>query len=196
MEEEKGILEAFYRLTVKDKDGRLVSDSGEQRSHSFVLQFLQAFYACASATTLATVKLIDGTDETWDGAHYIRLNGLADNPYQGICVGTGSAAESNTDYKLATLIEQGVGPGQLDYGTQEFSEARVVGANVDFLLTRTMVNGSGGTITINEIGIHMQPQTNIGVDTARLMIRDLLGAGVAVDNGETSTVQYTLRTTV
>lgn len=194
--EEKGVMEAFYRLTVKDKEGEVVLDTGEQRSHSFVLQFLQAVYAFTSNTTLATVKLIDGTAGGWDGAHYISLNGAADDPYEGICVGTGLAAESNIDFKLATLIAQGVAAGQLDYGTQDFAEAIVVGANVDYVLTRTIVNGSGGAITINEIGIHMQPTVSTGIGTAYLMIRDLLGAGVAVAHAETLTVQYTFRTTV
>lgn len=192
---EKGILEAFYRLIVKDEKGEIISDTGEQRSHSFVLQFLEAFYAMASETTYS-ITLIDSTELDWSAAIAITMVGGAGDVYTGIVVGTGTAAEANTDYAMSALIAHGTGAGQLQYGSQAFTAPAVAGSNVDFVTDRSFINGSGASISVTEIGVHVRPYGYAGASYCRLAIRDLLSSSVAIGNGLTLTVQYILRTTV
>lgn len=187
---------AFYRIKVHDKEGRLIKDYGEHPSHSFVLQFLEAFYAMSAGIDYA-VTTIGGTEDTWGMNNLISLDGAIGNEYEGIVIGTGITAEANTDIALSALINNGIGSGQMEYGVQQFpSVPAVVGANVDWVLERIMANSSGGTITITEIGIHMQEGYLTGVATCRLMIRDLLAASADVLDTQAITVTYTLRTTV
>jgi len=195
MEERKATLELLKRLFVTNKEGEIVFDSGLQPSHSFVLQFLEAFYAMCSATAYA-VTTIGNVETAWPGAEVISLNGAAANVYEGIVVGTGTVAEASSDIAMGALIANGVGAGQLQYGLQGFTQPAIAGANVDFVMTRTFINGSGSTITVTEIGIHEQDSTHDTATTSRLAIRDVLASGVAVADAATLTVQYTLRTTV
>ena len=195
----------YYRVTVTDREGRIKSRTRLRKSHSFVLQFVQMLeylmrHGVAGSSVIVSVKDVGNTARDVTTAalasnkHFGFLAGDDISTY-GIVVGTGTGAEANTDYKLGTQIAHGVGAGQLDYGAQSFTAAAVVGANVDLVLYRPFYNGSGNTITVNEIGMyHGSHDTS---DTARYFctVRDVVAA-TNVLNTETVTVQYTLRTTV
>jgi hypothetical protein len=59
-----------------------------------------------------------------------------------------------------------------------------------FRLTRVFTNGSGGTVTVQEIGLVSGNGTN-----NYLWVRDLTGA-VTVTNGQQLTVNYDFTTTI
>ena len=197
-------IELLYRLLVHNKDGKLVRKTRWKKSRSFVLQFLQHIDACfnhAFSANGVTVKIRDTSNVLQDiqvtaiwYSHQVMAVFAPDNSDSyGIQVGSGTTPPTNTDYCLETLIVHGVGAGQLDYGAHSRTEAGVVGANVDFIISRTFYNGSGATVTVNEIGVVC---TMAAVSWFFLLIRDVLPAGVDVLNLQTLTVQYTLRTTV
>jgi hypothetical protein len=108
----------------------------------------------------------------------------------GIVVGTGTTTPTNSDYKLETQIAHGTASGQLDYGAHSRTESKVVGSNVDFVISRTFYNGSGASITVKEIGIYCQSESYYFC-----LVRDVI-TPIDVANTQTLTVQYTLRTTV
>jgi hypothetical protein len=107
-------------------------------------------------------------------------------------------AESNTDYKLQHQVSDGVAAGTLDYGGQSFTAVpAVVGGNVDCIINRAFYNGSGGTVTVKEVGIYAAWVNGYAAQFYLFcIIRDLLGADVPVLDAETLTVEYTLRTNV
>lgn len=114
----------------------------------------------------------------------------------GIQVGTGVTAVTPTDTALATRILHGRAAGRLEYGGCELINLVFANPNGEFTIRRYFTNFSGGSITINEAGIH-----SVGTDKdsslpwAFLIARDLTGA-IAVAHTELLRVSYVLQITV
>ena len=187
-------LNLYYRIQIMRPDGTVRLDGGIKRGHSFVLQFLKQFQYLFRHTSISGVTDTGGTTRSvsttlWDnGVFSVTIAGVGVSTY-GIVVGSGTNAEDNTDIALQTKIGHGSGAGQLQYGPHFYRSTRIVGINVDFQMQRSFVNASGGSVTINEIGIY-------GLTSYYFcLIRDIVGALVLAD-GEVALVTYIIRTTV
>jgi len=121
---------------------------------------------------------------------FFAVDAPEDDDTYGIVVGSSNAAEANTDYKLGTQISDGTAAGELDYGAHVWTDAQVVGANVDLQIQRTFINNSGGNVTVEECGIYAESSNYYFC-----IIRDVTGTVTIADN-QTLTVDYTIRTTV
>ena len=193
----------YNRIVIHDKNGKLVKRTHWKISKSFVLQFLQhidfmSTHSYGNQGVSVPIKDVNAASiNLWinQGAilYFAVFAGDNDSGY-GILVGTGTTAVTNIDYKMETKIAHGVGAGQLDYGAHSRTAAQVVGANVDLIISRTFYNGSGNSITVNEIGIQCQTVGPAGGAYSFLLARDII-TPVAVANAQTLTVQYTFRTT-
>lgn len=192
-------MQLLKRITVKDKNGKIKYDSGLVPSHSFTIAFLEHIYG--SLKTIAVdIEDVDNVEQSvGDPADYqlVRneLNAADNSDTYGLVVGTGIGAESNTDYALGTKIAHGTGATQLDYGAHSFTAPSVVGDNVDMIVSRDFYNGSGGSITVTEVGGYTKSRVGAAYEYF-CILRDLLDTSVPVANTETLTLQYTLRTTV
>lgn len=180
----------LYRVTVADARGRVTRRTRLRRSRSFVYAFLRWFNTHAVGA-IKSCPDITNTSRNIPATALSAWQGGAGDTTRGNVVGTGTTVPGNTDYELATPIAHGTGAGQLSYQGQTTLDAAVVGANVDLTMQRAMINNSGASITVNEIGIHFQDANPY----TYLAVRDKLAAGVAVPAGSTITVQYTWRTT-
>lgn len=109
---------------------------------------------------------------------------------QGIIIGTGVTAVTAADFNLAALIANGVGAGQMQYQNQISTQGVVItGLTSSFVLQRLFINGSGGAITVNELGIL---HANGG---PFMLYRDLVSPGDNVPNGSTYRVAITFQIT-
>ena len=189
----KSCIGIFYQLIVRDKNGKIVRKTRFKRSKSFVLQFLQLLEVQMYRSVDVSMKRDVGTMiAVADFASNFDAEAAITDTTKGILVGTGTTPPTNIDYNMETLIAHGTGATQLSYGATSKTTTVVVGANVDFILTRTFNNGSGNTIHVTEVGII----TLIGATPYYgLMLHDTFTA-VPVLNGQTLTVNYTFRTTV
>lgn len=187
-------IKLLYQLTVRDKNGKIIRRTRKKLSHSFVKQFMDLIEACSNITPQETdVKDInDAAKNAQAHANNLNLDAAVGSANSGIVVGTGTGVEDNADVALGTLIAHGAGAGQLNYGAQSKTTTAITGGNVDFILTRTFGNTSGGAITVEEVGIYSE---GFSTPFYFCIVRDLTG-GVAVANGQTLTVDYTFRTTV
>jgi len=198
-------IQCYATLTVRDAEGKIIQRR-RLKIKSFVKQFLQLLEVITShsiGSPGSTLSVRDTTNTlrtlTCGGTLYAysvfaALSPAGNNAY-GIVAGTGTTAEGVEDYALATIIAHGTGAGQLSYGATSYTTATVSDGNVDLIFTRTFVNGSGGTVTVQEIGLYFA-QTDSGlVNRYFCGLRDLTGA-ISVGNGQTLTVQYDFRTTV
>ena len=113
---------------------------------------------------------------------------------KGTVVGTGINAVAITDIALQTLITHGTGAGQLQYGIQTFQNPITAGATRKFSMTRTFINGSGSSITVQEAGLYALAGS--GTTWSFCIARDRIAGGQAVLAGETLTVQYDIGVTV
>jgi len=197
----------YYRTIITDKNGKIVKRSGWRKNKSFVIGFLKHIDALCSREANLAGNIVATVDTggvshdlqctigcAWNATATLMIFAPDDNDVYGIVVGTGTTPPTNSDYRLEAKIAQGVGAGQLDYGTHSRTAPEVVAGNVDFVMSRTFYNGSGASIIVNEIGIYCCSV----IGTAYYyfcLVRDVITA-TTVANTQTLTVQYTLRTTV
>jgi len=198
-------MKLYYRIIVKDKNGKVIKKTRLRRSRSFtiaMLQFIEQLICRDYDSTIdAPYVIIKNTVGVNKTLHPSMSNSVCavfcpDNSSTwGILVGTGTTAPTNMDYNLATQIAHGTGAGQLDYGAHSRVQAREVGSNVDLVISRSFYNGSGNTVTIKEIGFTCASMDDTANPFYFLLARDVV-SDTPVLNTETATVQFTLRTTV
>lgn len=186
------------RMVVRDPDGKVIQDTGEKPSQSFVIQFLEYIYHLfnAPALGLATDK-VNTEQKIYRGAeamsNFFRVKAGVNVSMYGLVVGTGDTAEDNVDYKLATQLTEGATAGKITHGGTISVTTAVVGANVDLVLKRAFTNNTGSTITVKEAGMYVN---NAWETKQHCIVRDVLAASVEVLDKCSLTLYYTFRTTV
>jgi len=194
------MIETYYRILKHDPDGRLVKDTGLMVSHSYVIQFHELMRAFLGETDVNATDVTGAESVLVDLSDTAATKGTAGAPAlddtYGIVVGTndGPTAEDNENYKLDTkILHSAVGAAdKLNYQAVTFVTPTVVGPNVEFVISRPFLNETGVTITVKEIGIIVK---NTIDSKYHLILRDVV-SDEPVDDAETLTVAYTLRTTV
>jgi hypothetical protein len=198
-------IQLLRRIDIYDSNGKLIRTTGDRRSHSFVLQFLQILelhmaHIYSSNPDGVTVKDTDGNNRAWSytSSQYV-ANTLAveapstDDSY-GILVGTGTTAPALDDYQLETKTAHGSGSGQLQYGATSVAAAAIVGSNVDMVISRTFINASGASITIREVGLALREMWYGSTNYKFLIAHDAVNQ--TVENTYIAVVTYTVRVTV
>ena len=162
--------------------------------HSFVLQYLQVIgYLMKGSQT--SMKDITNTARGFTTTPVtIDVFGVIGNVTRGLVVGSGTNGNSPNDYALQTLIAQGSSAGQLQYGIMSFTEAVVAGSNIVFVMQRDVTNGSGGNVTVNEIGVYFYTLFD-STPRSYCMVREELGGSFVIANGATKTVKFTINET-
>ena len=142
----------YVRAVVRDKDGRIIKDTGYRRTNTLTKNFY-AFLKCAMKSEDTACVRDDGTAGTIEypggGAHgFMKVWAAEGDDDTGLLVGTGTTSPTRDDYALESKIAHGTGSGQLYYYQtdvlygSDYVEAR-----------RTFNNQSGADITINEVGL-------------------------------------------
>jgi hypothetical protein len=196
----EGEVGATIELIVSDtKTGKVSQRIGPIRSESFTKQFMQLLLVQVAQAprhstwaTRPSIKDISNTDRSVIGSsHTFDCTAAIGDVGTGIVVGTGNTAPTITNYVMETLIAHGVGAGQLQYGAVTFGAPASDVTTSQFTITRNFANGSGGPITVNEIGLYCEARgVAQGVYWSFLTIRDVIGGGITVPDGQTLTVNY------
>ena len=193
--------ELDIRLVVRDKDGKIISDTGRKPSDSFVIQFLEYWYGCFQGTNF-NATATDGTEDRIYRADDVfwsifRLDAPVGEDLFGIVVGTnaGASPEDNEDYALDTQIMHGAGAGQLTHNACTWDVPAIVGVNVECEGKRSFTNNSGGTITVKEVGIYKCGEWQFATKYYHCIARDVV-ADKAIPDLCSLTVYYTLRSNV
>lgn len=203
--EVKGIFEggevgATFELTVSDtKTGLITEHRPPQKSKSFVRGFLELLWIQGNQLTEMTMYLIRDTSNV---QHYMMSNqynfdttaAITIDTY-GIQVGLGVVAPTINDYALGTKITHGVGLNQLQYSVHSYGAPASDATTSQFTITRNFANASGALVTPTEIGLVVRSYRP-AIAYYVLAIRDVIGGGIAVPNGQTLTVNYRPQTVV
>jgi len=98
------------------------------------------------------------------------------------------------DYVLGTPVAEGGAATQMNYGNHAIvTPVSDAGNTYSYAgITRTIVNNSGGAITINEVGLVTAMEWANG-DSNILLLREVLGAPVEVGDGLTLTVTIRIK---
>lgn len=193
-----GELGVVLELTVKDKDGK-VTDHRVMRSKSFVRQFLELLWVQAYPIPEVAPYSITDTGNVpraiCESGLTFACNAALGVVTNGIIVGTGIIAPTIDNYAIGTLIAHGVAAGQLQYSAVIFGAPASDATTSQFTITRNFANGSGGAITVNEIGLYVKGYL-YNVTYYFMAIRDVIAGGIAVPNGQTLTVNYRLQAAI
>ena len=143
-------MKTYVRAVVKDKNGKIVKDTGWKETNTLT----KNFYAIL-ATQMEHVNGkydVTRTDGTVVKSEHYSYNFAANAPEgddtYGIQVGTGTTEPTRDNYRLEHKITHGTGSGQLYYYACTFVQGD------DYVeVRRTFANQSGADITINEVGL-------------------------------------------
>lgn len=190
---DEGACSLFYQYKIIDKNGKIVRKSRKRRAHSFVKGFLGMMYSLmGDSQSMYPVKDINGSDRTLQTYKSLyKVNPPVSEVRYGIVVGTGSNAVSIDDYKLQTKIATGTSTGQLNYGSGSISSAVSTNTTTQTIISRQFSNSSGGSITIQEVGVNVYYETS---GWYFLIIRDTVS--ISLNNGEQLTFNYIIQTTL
>lgn len=188
-----GEVGATLEMTVRDSQGKITEHRGPMRSKSFVRQFLELLWVQSLQVSENVPYQIRDTanvlQNICEGGYNFGCDAGAGAVTHGIIVGTGNTAATIDDYVIETPIAHGVGGGQLQYGAVTFGAPAADAAVSQFTITRDFANGSGGAITVNECGLYVIAY--LYATTYYVMtIRDVIGGGIPVPNGQTLTLNY------
>lgn len=195
-----GEVGATIEWFVTNKEGKITQHQPEKRSESFVQQFIYLLRQGMENTfALSAVQLRDTSNTLWrfpNTIYIFDVNAAITEDDAGILVGSGNTAAAIDDYAMETLITHGVGAGQLQYAIVTFAVPAASATISQFTITRNFTNGSGGAVTVNEIGLACTTRDLTYVERYLLLIRDVIGGGISIPNGETLTVNYRPQATI
>jgi len=187
-----GEMGAVLELTVKNKDGK-VTERRIMRSKSYVRQFLELLWIQAyQIPELICMDVRDTSNVVQsiaESGYIFACNALADDDTFGIIVGTGADGPTIDDWHIQTIINTGGVGGQLNYGDVAFGAPASDATTSQFTITRNFANDSGGAITVNEIALYVEGY-RYNVTYYFMTIRDVIGGGIAVPDGQTLTINY------
>lgn len=199
---------SFVELLVESPDGELVHRHYE-KAHSWTRnmyniiasQFLPSLAQGTFGAGSLTIKDISGTSRensnTSYGTRLYSPDGVTGNTGGtsfGVVLGTSNSAEDFEGYALGSLIAHGTGSGQLTYTESVCGYATYDSGTWTQTFSRVANNNSGGSITVNEIGIYALSMIANASRTV-LIDRTLLSPGVAVPDAYKLTATYTTQLT-
>ncbi len=182
----------YYEVIVKDKDGKLLAHL-KQPARSWLKQWSQLIYGGMSGVTQSVLDT-NGVSRTQSITYdLLGIVGLAGNASLGVVAGTGTNPVTINDYRLQSQIVHGVGVGQFNHQATEIIYPPLVsGSECYFQVKRIFINGSGGMVSVNEIGVY-------GAITSSFpacIIRDVLVGTVNIPDGGSMTVIYRVKAVV
>ncbi len=190
-----GEMGAVLELTVKDKDGR-VTDHRVMRSKSFVRQFLELLwiqgYQIPDIVQMDVRDVDNVVQDICESGYTFAANAGDSDDVFGIIVGTGSDGPTIDDYHIQTKVPHGTGVGppvELQYSAVTFGAPASDATTSQFTITRDFANGSGVAATVYELALYVKAY-RYNVTYYFMTIRDVIGAGINVPNGQTLTVNY------
>ncbi|KKK67723.1 hypothetical protein LCGC14_2951210 [marine sediment metagenome] len=183
--------ELWYSVVVRDRRGKVLSRE-RRRGRSFLKQWNQLLQLQMRMASLSVVDTGGTPRNVAPHANSFRIAAGATATSYGLRVGTGNTPVAIDDYALATPIAQGTGAGQMEHQVCTVATSVVSAPSCYFVVSRTITNNSGNSITVREAALYMRMSASYyGCAT-----RDVFGAPQAVPDGGSITVDWTIQVTV
>lgn len=193
-------LELFFEIEIRDQNGKITKRCNRRsRSllRSFALALRYAFVLSGSnQTNTVTTKNTAGSDASLFSGYsnqawtfMVACAPIATDTW-GIQIGRGTTPVTKTDYALETKCAHGLLTNQFQYGNSSIEDVEGVDPISKFRIIRIFTNGSGSSISINEIGLVI---SNTG--GLFLIARDVFTSPIAVPTGSTLTIRYVFSVT-
>lgn len=204
--EKEGSVLLDMEYVVRDKDGKEVFRQQEY-GDSFVANFIKILFCAMSknpAPDTGSVMTLTDTSNTartgtlayadHDAANLFDCNALSGDDTHGILVGTGTTATDIDDYALDTVVAEGTGAGQMEYGNHSIVSSTHDGSTYSYAgITRTVANNSGGSVVVAEVGLACNMDWESNTDRYFLLAREVLGTTVTVLDTQTLTATIRIK---
>ena len=180
-------------------------------SKSFLLGFVGLMVRSWAAGQTESVKAIDtnvnDVNNTSRREFYCCVGGIGtyysaygtvytDNNDLGIVVGDGTGSFDTEAFILGSKIDHGRGAGELEYFGTIAGRISSLGSNpFSFDLEAIFRNSSGGSVTVNEVGIYSVGNVTSNNKRSYCILRDNV-TPIPVADGEYLKVKYTLQISV
>jgi len=174
----KANIDVYLTVIVTDKNGKVVYRR-RYKSRSFVVGFLNALYA-------------NFTNAVFAGGSHDYFNS------PNIVVGSGTTKPSISDGGLTSQIGNGTGAGQLQYGADSLTTpiTNLNNNSASFTWSKSFTNGSGGNVTVAEVGAYVNiTSADSGSGATYFILHDLLPSQITLGNTQVLTVVYTITIT-
>jgi len=198
---------ATLTIIVRDKDGKVIKKY-KQKSHSPTANFIGLMLPLTWYNTTGNSWTFTTTSNTtFTYQPTLKANGYGvaypnnQNDYNtyiiNIIVGSGSSSNPYNAYNLNAPISNGSGTGQLLYSSISTPTSITInGSQAYFIISQSYANQSGGTITISEVGIILNLQTensiSENINTGQVLVwYDALSSPISLSNGQSATIYYT-----
>ncbi|MDY6862919.1 MAG: hypothetical protein SV062_08020 [Thermodesulfobacteriota bacterium] len=179
-----------YKVETFDKDKKKIYDR-DGKCHSWTKQMAQVLMVQMGNIELTDVKDTGNTERTVrQYSQNFWIEAPATNTDYGVLAGTGTTASTISDYVMETLIAEGAGAGQLNYGATTVGAVNSDATSAWFTVSRELTNNSGGDITVTEIGMVARA---MGTPYYILIARDKLDSSETITNGTSKTITYTIK---
>ena len=197
---------ATLTIIVRDKDGKVIKKY-KQKSHSPTTNFMLLimpdtfYYNLGEVVQITTVSGATINYNPYNGVYSYLIvypNNIANyNTYLvNIMVGSGSNSNPYNAINLASPIANGSGTGQLLYSPPNIPTGITISGNqAYFIISQSLTNQSGETITISEVGIIISLgiiyNENLIIDGGNVLVwYDTLSSPINIDNGQSATIYY------
>lgn len=155
-------------------DGKPV-DRILQPTHSWVKQFpaimkssMQEISEAGVFDTAGAARTVDRTPDP-----ILDASAPAGDDDHGILVGTSTTAPTEDDTNLNTKILEGTAAGQLEHQVMIFPALVNITGGRRVVCSRQFDNNSGGSITVEEIGMAVRQRTTVDI-SFMLILHDLI----------------------
>ena len=185
-ENKKDSISLEYEIIVKNKDNEIIKEI-RKPAKSFVKNFMLSLRACflrqnLMATTVAgtSAPIVRSQARVPDSAFLTKafniLASLSHDDSHGVVIGSGNAPVQINDTKLFNQIKNGVLINEILYISNTTITNTFSSTSSKTYIHRAFLNQSGGTITINEIGVYGLGGSTQGFHNLNsfLIIRDVI----------------------
>ena len=197
----------YLTIIVRDKEGNVIKRY-KQKSNSPTANFIGLMLPLTWYNTTGNSWTIRNTSNTaysykpqipYPGYGVLYPNGQTDvNTYiVNIMVGSGSQSDPYSAYNLNAPISNGSGTGQLSYSApNKPTSITINGSQAYFIISQSLTNQTGATITISEVGIviYLGIGNTVSSQTAVgnvLTWYDTLSSPISVGSGQNVVIYYT-----
>ena len=185
------------RLAVSNPDGKVVYDTGETPSHSFVWAFIAGLWGCFIRAHIRATDIYGASQLLchWGSSAGVlfRLNSGTGEARFGPVIGMGTKPLSNFDHRLDAQISNGTGVNQLLHGSSTLIGPTEITRALTITIQRTFTNHSAATVTTSECGLYALG--NLTHDPRfHCIVRDLVSPAIDVPVGHTLLLEYKIQT--
>jgi hypothetical protein len=176
-------MKAELKATIFEKDGKVIEDRGFEEAHSFVFNFVKILFILLSQISTYLTNTNNAFAAASAASTLLAVQPADNVTYYGIQIGSGTTSPAMTDATLTTQIVTNVHHNLVNLFLNCPNSN-----TMEIIISRTFMNNTGSTLTINEVGLISYMNASYGY----LLDHTLYTAVVPIAGAITLTYKFTI----